>query len=307
MGRFYSVERRGGRSIFHCNFCSFETDRQGDILRHLNPKDPDRCEVRKWEAPKLVYLAAGIGERLGSFTYTTPKALIEFEGVSITEMCLRAFGELGVTEAAIVTGHFGNMIRRRLGDSYSGIRIHYFHNPFYAITGGAHSLWLTREFFEGSAAIIMDGDHLIDPRLIDKLMNASYENCMLVDDTQQIKKPTEEVVVVGRNGIIKYLAWSPIGELFRMIEPEDIVGEALIIVRLGVKASTALSYEVDRYLREERGGKFEIIEPLNNTFKRYDTWYVSTQGLPWMEIDFDYDLERARNEIFPAIKEGKGD
>jgi choline kinase len=250
-------------------------------------------------------LAAGIGERLGPFTYTTPKALVEFEGTSITERCLKTFSELGVTEAAIVTGHFGDMMRQRLGDRYDGIKIRYFHNPFYAITGGAHSLWLARAFFEGKPSIIMDGDHLIDPRLIDKLIKASYENCMLVDDTQVVKKPTEEVIVVGRDGIIKRLAWSQTGELFRMVEPEDMVGEALIIVRLGAKASSALSYEVDRYLQEGKGGKFEIIEPLNNTFKRHDTWYLSTQGLPWIEIDFDYDLERARSEIFPAIKEGK--
>ena len=307
MGRLYSIEQRNGHSIFRCNFCSFEAERQGDILRHLNPKDPNRCKVRNWEAPRLVYLAAGIGERLRPFAYTNPKALIEFEGVSITEMCLQTFGKLGVTEAAIVIGHFGDMIRQRLGDTYNGIRIRYFHNPFYPITGAAHSLWLTREFFEGKPSIIMDGDHLIDPRLLSSLMSAPYENCMLVDDTRVVEKPSEETVVVGRDGIIKYLAWSPTGELFRMIEPEDVVGEALLIVRLEAKASMALSYEVDRHLREGRGGRFEIIEPLNNTFNRHDTWYISTQGLPWIEIDFNYDLERARNEIFPAIKEGKGD
>lgn len=306
MGRLYSVEQHNGRRIFRCKFCSFETGRRGDILRHLNPKDPNRCKVRNWEAPRLVYLAAGIGERLRPFAYTKPKALIEFEGVSITEMCLQAFGKLGVTEAAIVIGHFGDMIRQRLGDTYAGIRIRYFYNAFYPITGGAHSLWLAREFFEGKPSIIMDGDHLIDQRLLSKLTKAPYENCMLVDDTQDIKKLTEETAVVGRDGIIRYLAWNPTAELFRMVEPEDVVGEAVVIVRLGAKASTALSFEVDRYLQEGRGGKLEIIEPLNNTFARHDTWYLSTEGLPWIEIDFDYDLEKARNEIFPAIKEGKG-
>jgi len=306
MGRLYSIERRSGHTIFCCNFCSFETDRQGDILRHLNPKDPNRCKVRNWEAPRLVYLAAGIGERLRPLTYTKPKALIEFEGITTTEMCLQAFSELGVLEAAIVIGHFGNLIQQRIGGNYEGMKIRYVYNPFYPITGGAHSLWLARQFFEGKPCIIMDGDHLIDKRLLSKLMNAPYENCMLVDDTRSIKKPTEETVVVGRDGIIKYLAWSPMEELFRMVEPEDVVGEAVVIVRLGAKASTALSYEVDRYLREGKEGKFEVIEPLNNIFRRHDTWYLSTQGLPWIEIDFDYDLERARNEIFPAIKEGKG-
>ena len=29
---------------------------------------------------------------------------------------------------------------------------------------------------------------------------------------------------------------------------------------------------------------------------------VSTQGLPWIEIDFPEDLEKARHEIYPRIK-----
>ena len=305
MGRLYLIDQRGGHRIFHCNFCSFETERQGDILRHHNPSDPNRCKKRNWEAPRLIYLAAGIAERFRPFTYTTPKALIEFDGISITEMCLDAFGKLGVTEATLIVGYLDDMIKQRIGGSYAGMMIDYIYNPFYAITGGAHSLWLAREFFEGKPSIIMDGDHLIDPRLLSKLMHAPYDNCMLVDDTQGIKKLTEETVVVGRDGIIKYLAWSPTENLFRMVEPEDVVGEAVVVVRLGAKASTTLSYEVDRYLQEGRGGRLEIIEPLNNTFKRHDTWYLSTQGLPWIEIDFDYDLERARSETFPAIKKGK--
>ena len=306
MGRLYTIERYDKGKLFRCKFCNFQTQRQGDILRHLNPNDPERCKVRNWAVPRLVYLTAGVGERLRPFTYTTPKALIEFDGVTITELCLEGFARLGVTEAMLVVGYLGDMIKRRIGNSLAGMKIHYAYNPFYAVTGGAHSLWLAREFFEGRPSIIMDGDHLIDPRLLGKLMGSPYENCMLVDDTEELKKPTEETAVVGRDGIVKYLAWSPAEELFRMVEPEDIIGEAVVIVRLGAKASTILSYEVDRYVQEGRGGKLEIIEPLNNTFKRLDTWYMSTEGLPWIEIDFDDDLKKARNKIFPAIREGKG-
>ena len=31
---------------------------------------------------------------------------------------------------------------------------------------------------------------------------------------------------------------------------------------------------------------------------------VSTEGLPWIEIDFPEDLERARTEIYPRIVQG---
>ena len=31
---------------------------------------------------------------------------------------------------------------------------------------------------------------------------------------------------------------------------------------------------------------------------------VSTEGLPWIEIDFPVDLERARTEVYPRIASG---
>lgn len=251
---------------------------------------------------KAVILAAGIGERLRPFTYTKPKALIEFDGVTITEMCLRAFSEFGVTDVAIVIGHFGNLIQQRIGDSYEGMKIHYLYNPFYPITGGAHSLWLARQFFEGKPCIIMDGDHLIDKRLLQKLIKAPYENCMLVDDWQQIKELSEETVIVGKDGVIKYLAWSSTGELHKMLNPKDCIGEAIIIVKLGAEASGILSNEVDRYLRKGGSGILEIIDPFNNTFRRCEAQYLSTDGLPWIEIDFPEDLDKAKNEIYPKIK-----
>ena len=74
--------------------------------------------MRNWEAPRLVSLAAGIGVRLRPLTYTKPKALIEFEGITATEMCFQAFSKLGVLEAAIVIGHFGNLIQRRIGEKF---------------------------------------------------------------------------------------------------------------------------------------------------------------------------------------------
>ena len=279
------------------------------MFRYHNPNDTNRCKQRNWEAQRLVLLVAGISERLRPLTYTKPKALIEFDGLTITEMCLDAFSELGVTEAVLVIGHFGDMIKNRIGKRRANIDIHYIYNPFYSVTGGAHSLWLARQFFEGKPCVIMDGDHLIDKRLLSKLMTAPYENCLLVDDTWKIEDfedLTEEVVIVGRDGIIKYLAWSPTGELFRMVEPEDVIGEAAVIVKLGASASTTLSYEVDRHIREDRSGRLEIITPFNRTFEKHDTWYISTEGLPWIEIDFENDLERARSEIFPAIVQKRG-
>ena len=38
-----------------------------------------------------------------------------------------------------------------------------------------------------------------------------------------------------------------------------------------------------------------------NLFSYHDLFAVSAAGLPWIEIDFPEDLEKARTEIYPQI------
>jgi len=241
---------------------------------------------------RVILLIAGIGKRLRPFTYKIPKCLIELKDEkTILDIQLDALSKAGIKETILVVGYYGWKIREMYGSSYKNMKLRYINNPFYAITGGAHSLWLTKNTFKGRPTIIMDGDHVIGSNLIKKLLNSEYENCILVDfDKKELK---EEPQLIGQNGLIKYLAWDQGGQLHKHVNSEDCIGEALIIVKLSPKASSILADEVDKHVREGTG-ILEIITPLNNTFHRIDCWYVPTDGMPWIEIDFKEDLELAR-------------
>lgn len=54
-----------------------------------------------------IVLAAGASRRLGS-----PKALLDFEGLTALEVALRTLREAGVTAGAVVTGDASDMIQR---------------------------------------------------------------------------------------------------------------------------------------------------------------------------------------------------
>jgi len=241
---------------------------------------------------RLVTLLAGIGERLRPLTTRIPKALIEFSGVTITQMCLGTFSELGISEAALVVGHFGDKIRARIGDDYQGIKITYIYNPLYLTTGGAYSLWLAQRFFKGKPAIIMDGDQLIDKRLLRKLVTAPYENCLLVDQSWQ-PPYSEETLVIGKNGIAKSLYWNPATKGL----PQHIIGEAVIAIKLGAEATASLSHIMGDNMGEH-------IESLTKVLGKHETHYISTDGLPWIEIDSTDDLKRAQGIFAQMVKYG---
>lgn len=310
MKKLYSIrETKTGRS-FECNFCPFKTRRQGDMLRHHNPNSPERCKKRNWDSTqkdieKVIYLAAGVGQRLRPLTYSMPKCLIKFGDKTLLEHSLDTFVENNIKEVVIVVGHFANTIKKKVGKKYRGIKIKYIYNPFYEATGGAHSLWLARDEFRGRRCLIMDGDHLIDGTLINNLINSEYKNCLLVDNLAELELG-EETVVLGNEGIINLLAWSPAGDLSKMINRSECVGEAIIIIKLSPKGSRILADELDWYVKAGGSGRLEIIEPLNRLIQRCDVWYINTENLPWIEIDFPRDLERATNEIYPAIVKRMG-
>lgn len=249
---------------------------------------------------RAVLLIAGVGERMRPLTYKKPKCLLEIgNGKTLLDVQLDALEGAGITETILVVGYYGWKIREMYGSFYKGMKLRYFTNPYYAITGGAHSLWLARNAFKSRYTLIMDGDHVMGSELIKKLLSAPYKNCILYDPSR--KELTEDTQIVGQNGLVKYLAWSQDGKLHKHVSRELCVGEALIIVKLSPNASSILKDEIDRYVRDGVG-ILEVITPFNNLFRRVDCWYVSTEKMPWIEVDFVKDLEKAMSEIYPKIK-----
>lgn len=250
-----------------------------------------------------VLLIAGAGRRMIPLTYKTSKCLLKIgDGKNMLDIQLDALNEAGIKEAILVVGYYGWKIREMYGSSYKGMKLRYFTNPFYNVTGGAHSLWLVRNAFKGHYTIIMDGDHVLGAELIKKLINTPYKNCILCDpDSKDLNEDTQ---VTGQNGLVKYLAWSQDGKLHKHVNPDNCVGEALIIVKLSPNASSILKDEIDRHVRDG-AGILEVITPLNNLFRRVDCSYVFTEKMPWIEVDFPSDLRKAIKEIYPRVKRNK--
>lgn len=258
-------------------------------------------------------LCAGIGERLRPLTNTTNKSLLNIPEKDVTSRTMIEHFLAGLITASdkgkafkidavhVVIGHYGYKFRKTLGKEFGLIsfqedsvmniepclKIRFHENPLFNITGAAQSLYTVADVMRRGPCLILEGDHYMDPALIHHLMTSEHENCMLVDPDLTRLKYDEETIVYGYQGVVEHLQWLP-------PYPENPIGEALTLFKLGEKASKDLASVLEHYLLEDGPAKREIIEPINRLMEAHDIHYALTTGHQWIEIDTLEDLEKAR-------------
>jgi len=242
---------------------------------------------------RIICLAAGIGERLRPLTYNTHKLLIEIQGKTVIEHLLDCFiySKAEIDRVHIVIGHYGYKFRELLGNDYKGLKIQFLTNTLYKITGAAQSLYTAFNILLKHPCIVLEADHYMNPKLMKKLINSKYENCILVDEDISRINFDEEVLAYGYGGLLQSLKWMP-------PYPHSPLGEALTIFKLSKAASNTLASILESYLLEDGSTKREIIEPFNRLIKSHDMQYIETNSREWIEIDFISDLEKARKMKF---------
>lgn len=108
------------------------------------------------EAKRAVIMAAGIGTRMRPLTFTTPKPLVEVNGVRMIDTVIQALQENGISDIYIVVGYLKERFRI-LKELYDGV--HLIFNPFYEQCNNISSLYAAREYL--GECVIVDGDQMI--------------------------------------------------------------------------------------------------------------------------------------------------
>jgi L-glutamine-phosphate cytidylyltransferase len=234
-----------------------------------------------------VILAAGKGARLNGTAADRPKCLVKIGRVSLLQRQIGALRSAGVRDIVVVAGYQADRVRREAG---SGVTI--VENPQFAETNSLYSLWLARGFLTGGF-IGLNCDVLFHRRLLDDLLTARYEDALLVAP-REISMPygPEEMKVTVRAGRVVAISKS--------LDPIEADGENVGIVRFGQSGARLLVEILDRTiasgrLRDWAPYAFECFaceRPL---------YAIGTRGLPWIEIDFPEDYQRAVSEVLPLV------
>lgn len=241
---------------------------------------------------KAIMLAAGYGERLGRGPEAPPKTLLRFGGKSLLQRHVEILRFLGFDELVMGVGHQAQMIRDEISAIGAQDFVRTVDNPDYKM-GAIFTLWALRDAFSGDV-VFMDGDMLYDHRLMEKVMNAEHPNSFAID--RNVRPGEDPVKLCFKNGEIVDFHKQPTRDY-------DEFAEWIGFLRLGPDVCARIAEAARPYIEGRRTDVIyeQAYKDLLTAMPKGTFSYVDITGMPWTEIDFPADLEKAETQIFPQL------
>ncbi len=239
-------------------------------------------------------LAAGVGNRLGDVSEHRPKVLLEFGARSLLARHIDALREAGVEGLEIVTGYRAELIEAEIEALGAAGFARTIPNPDFT-EGSVVSLWQSRgALAHGGDVLLMDGDVLYDRRILQRLVGTGIANCFLMD--RDFEPGEEPVKLCVRDGRLVEFRKKVTGSF-------DLWGESVGFFRFSPDMASRIVDVAESYV--ESGRREEPYEEVLRDvllFAGSDVFgYEDVTGLPWIEIDYPEDVERAAREILPSL------
>jgi choline kinase len=236
-----------------------------------------------------ILLAAGVGKRLLGVSNGRPKCLIDIGGKSLVVRLLEALAAAGVADAVVVAGFGEAALRAAVGDGPGGIRVRWRTNPRFR-EGAILSLWTARAALDGPV-LVMDADVLCAPEMVARLVRSPARNCFLLDAS--VEPTGEEQMLLVAGGRVR--------DIVRGGAPGwELAGESVGFLKLSAGAARVLRELLEvRVAAGQTGIEHEEVYP--ELLERVEVGFERVDGMPWIEIDFPGDVERAAREILPRL------
>ena len=231
---------------------------------------------------KTVILAAGAGSRLKPLTDHMPKCLLKVGVKCILEMTIENLLATNNSEIIIVTGYLENKIREFIRERFPYLQITYIYNKLYASTNNIYSLWLAKDEVLGHDMMMLDSDIVFDERIISKLQNSGYKNCLAL---KRHEVHDEEIKV-------KTDAHGSDIEIGKELNVSLAEGVSIGIEIFGIEALTELYVILDRKVVTEKEVN-QFYEAAFQELSDNKLFIVDTTEYFCMEIDTEEDLKIA--------------
>lgn len=233
-----------------------------------------------------VILSAGQGRRLSPLTDHRPKCLVEVAGRPLLAWQLEALAHAGVAEATVVTGFGAAAVEAALAVMAVPMVVTCRHNPFFAVADNIGSCWAARDLFR-SDTLLINGDTLIDPRIVETVLTASrLPITVTIDrktsfdaDDMKVRLSGDRLARIGKD----------------LSDPVD--GESIGLLRFRESGGARFAAAVDEALRDPAALSRWYLSVVDALAAGGAVGSVSIAGLPWAEVDFPRDLAIAAARV----------
>lgn len=236
---------------------------------------------------QAVILAAGFGSRLKSVTGGKAKPLIDIGGRPLILHQLEALADHGVGPVLVIVGHQADEVQAVIGDRAETLR-----NDRYAETNSLYSLWLARDWIKGPF-VLLNCDLFFDPAILDLVLEEPG-NVLAYDSTSSRGREQTKVALRQRRVV----------DLGKDLPPGSARGESLGLLKFEGDGATALLRTAEHLIQDGQTNAW-VIEATRSVCAELPIYGINVAGHAWTEIDFPYDLDVARREVWPAIWRGR--
>ena len=239
---------------------------------------------------RAVVLAAGVGARLKPLTEALPKCMVTVGGEPLLQRTLRELATQGTTEAVLVIGYKGDVVRSAIGSRFAGIDIHYVTASDYETTNNIRSLWHARDYLDQDVLLI-EGDVAFDRAVITALLEEPGSSAAVVPYHRAlsgtvVRCDREQRVtsfILGADQDREFDFADSLKTVNIYVLRENLLRETLVPrLCLAIEAG-----HVDRYYET-------ILRDCVADGSLTDLAAVDVSAIRWYEIDDQRDLEAAR-------------
>ncbi len=250
---------------------------------------------------KALILAAGDGDRMGSFTNDKPKTLVKLLGISLIERVILTAKQAGINEFLIVCGYLGEILKSALGNGERlGVKINYIDNEDWQKENG-YSVSKAVDFLDEKFILLMS-DHIFDSRILSELINHDAESSIVLAVDR--KEPSEGDTKVLETG-------GRIIDIGKDIEKSNCIDTGIFL------CSPKIFSYLEKTLEE---GRAELSDCINEAAKNRDAEifditqinsYASKMRKEiepwWVDIDTEKDLTKAKEMIIENASKNPSD
>ncbi|RUA01025.1 MAG: phosphocholine cytidylyltransferase family protein [Deltaproteobacteria bacterium] len=235
-----------------------------------------------------VIMAGGLGLRINQHIDNKPKGFIDIDGVTLIERSINIMKKHGIRRFIIGTG-YQSPYYEKLAEKIPHILLK--KNPIYARTSSFYTLFNLRELITEDF-LLLESDLLFEEKAIQYLQQHNEKNVVLASGRTHSR---DEV----------YIETDDRGILVKMSKDREMLGrvdgELVGITRLSLQRFQQIcaAYQAD----ESTAEKIDYETALTTISATHPIRVDRIEDLIWTEIDMVSHLDRAKNTIYPRIKQ----
>ena len=246
-----------------------------------------------------VLLAAGVGRRLQDITGGGPKCLLPFGEMSLLERHIRLLAAAGVHRLTVVVGNEAMQIEQALSsmtpDVAPEMTVDTRHNAAFR-EGSTASVLAARDVLEADDdVLLMDADVLYDARLLAAYLGDGAADRVAIDTGVGADDAEAVKVALADDRIVAFDKTLPAGLTY------DRVGESVGFFRLSPATADALLLACENAHADDSHAPHERALQTLMTAGEARFAAIDIAGTPWIEIDYPADVDRAMDDILPAL------